>query len=84
MNIDLNTAIRNDNIKSLNNNQGVLNNKNNVIELTNIIFPDNNLMLLDRYLDEHNINNDDDIKPVLKFIQVEFFEKRLPISFLVK
>ena len=59
-------------------------NKNNVIELTNIIFPDNNLMLLDRYLDEHNINNDDDIKPVLKFIQVEFFEKRLPISFLVK
>lgn len=32
MNIDLNTAIRNDNIKSLNNNQGVLNNKNNVID----------------------------------------------------
>ena len=59
-------------------------NQQNIVEQANAIFKDNNLTLLNDYLDKHNINDNDAIKTIFKFIQVEFFEKRLPIYFLEK
>lgn len=46
------------------------------------IFKDEDLMLLNKYLDENNISENDENKMILKKIQVDFFEKRLPLYFV--
>lgn len=59
-------------------------NQRNIKEQADAVFKDNNLALLNDYLDKHSINNDDEVKTILKLIQVDFFESRLPLYFLEK
>ena len=59
-------------------------NRRTIVEKANTIFKDNDVVLLNDYLDKHNINDNDEVKTIFKFIQVDFFEKRLPLYFLSK
>ena len=59
-------------------------NQRAIVEKANTIFKDNDVVLLNDYLDKHNIDGNDEIKTIFKFIQVDFFEKRLPLYFLSK
>ncbi|MBQ7552583.1 MAG: glycine--tRNA ligase subunit beta [Rickettsiales bacterium] len=59
-------------------------NQRAIVEKANTIFKDNDMVLLNDYLDKHNIDGNDEIKTIFKFIQVDFFEKRLPLYFLSK
>ena len=59
-------------------------NRQTIVEKANSIFKDKNLASLNDYLDEHNINDNNEIKTILKLIQVDFFERKLPLYFLSK
>ena len=84
MNINLNTTFGNENIKSLNNNQGVLNNKNNVID-------GNTLNLSGNILDEKKTQAKKEAMKLIRDafegdqkISNEFNEKKRHVEELIK